>query len=199
MYGRAIIQRGNAVSILGKGSPTIYINGRNPLMNNAMVMDYLRSLPSRSIDKIEIMPTSGVSHNASMHGGIINIVLKKPEQGLRGSVSAETSYQGERISPRLSNSYASPSRGLTTIGRNKHLLSMSLNKSFADNSTLSLDVINILNYKPSSHYENDSYSYFQNAKVNNTTFQLRYVYLFGSNKIKGASDKSDNKHLNRFR
>ena len=76
---------------------------------------------------------------------------------------------------------------------------MSLNKSFADNSTLSLDVINILNYKPSSHYENDSYSYFQNAKVNNTTFQLRYVYLFGSNKIKGASDKSDNKHLNRFR
>ena len=45
----------NAVSIVGKGSSTIYINGRRPNMTNDMVLKYLRSVPTKKIEKIEIL------------------------------------------------------------------------------------------------------------------------------------------------
>lgn len=92
----------NIVSIIGKGESTIYINGRKPAMSREVLMDYLRTLPPDRLERIEIKPTSGVSHSAAMRNGIVNIVLKRQDDGLLGSVGAEVNYLAEKLSPRLS-------------------------------------------------------------------------------------------------
>ena len=102
-YAPLVSVENNTVSILGKGTSTIYINGRKPLMNNASLMEMLRSVPADRIEKIEIIMSPNSSHKASTTGGIVNIVMKKnPNQGLTGSASVSATYLGERITPRAS-------------------------------------------------------------------------------------------------
>ena len=102
-YAPLVSVENNTVSILGKGTSTIYINGRKPLMNNASLMEMLRSVPADRIEKIGIIMSPNSSHKASTTGGIVNIVMKKnPNQGLTGSASVSATYLGERITPRAS-------------------------------------------------------------------------------------------------
>lgn len=102
-YTPLMTVEGNTVSILGKGTSTIYINGRKPVMDNASLMEMLRSVPAGQIENIEIIVSPNSSHKASTTGGIVNIVMKKnPGEGLTGSASVGGTYVGERISPRAS-------------------------------------------------------------------------------------------------
>ena len=102
-YAPLVSVENNTVSILGKGTSTIYINGRKPVMGNASLMEMLRSVPADRIEKIEIIMSPNSSHKASTTGGIVNIVMKKnPNQGLTGSASVSATYLGERITPRAS-------------------------------------------------------------------------------------------------
>jgi len=102
-YAPLVSVENNTVSILGKGTSTIYINGRKPLMNNVSLMEMLRSLPADRIEKIEIIMSPNSSYKASTQGGIVNIVMKKnPNEGLTGSASVSATYLGERITPRAS-------------------------------------------------------------------------------------------------
>jgi len=102
-YTPLVCVENNTVSILGKGTSTIYINGRKPVMGNASLMEMLRSVPADRIEKIEIIMSPNSSHKASTTGGIVNIVMKKnPNQGLTGSASVSATYLGEKITPRAS-------------------------------------------------------------------------------------------------
>lgn len=96
----------NAVSIVGKGSSTIYINGRRPNMTNDMVLKYLRSVPTKKIEKIEIITAPDVSHSASTQGGIINIIMKPLDQGIMGNVGVQVGYRNKRFSPQITNFYS---------------------------------------------------------------------------------------------
>ncbi|MFH2141926.1 MAG: TonB-dependent receptor [Bacteroidota bacterium] len=55
----------------------VYINGREQKMSDQDIATILRSLPSGSVQKIEVMRTPSTKYDASSSGGIINIVLKK--------------------------------------------------------------------------------------------------------------------------
>ena len=102
-YAPLVSVENSTVSILGKGTSTVYINGRKPVMSNASLMEMLRSLPADKIEKIEIIMSPNSSYKASTTGGIVNIVMKKnPNQGLTGSASVSATYLGERITPRAS-------------------------------------------------------------------------------------------------
>lgn len=96
----------NAVSIVGKGSSIIYINGRRPNMTNDMVLKYLRSVPTKKIEKIEIITAPDVSHSASTQGGIINIIMKPLDQGIMGNVGVQVAYMNKRFSPQITNFYS---------------------------------------------------------------------------------------------
>ncbi|WP_307143898.1 outer membrane beta-barrel protein [Siphonobacter sp. SORGH_AS_1065] len=73
---------------------TIYINGREQRMSAEDVATLLRSLPSNSIERIEIMRTPSARYNASNAGGAVNIILKKGiKLGRTGSVTT-TMNQG---------------------------------------------------------------------------------------------------------
>ena len=102
-YAPLVSVENNTVSILGKGTSTVYINGRKPVMDNASLMEMLRSVPADRIEKIEIIMSPNSSYKASTTGGIVNIVMKKnPNQGLTGSASVGAIYLGEKITPRAS-------------------------------------------------------------------------------------------------
>lgn len=87
------------VSILGKGASTVYINGREAKMSSDMIADYLRSIPTTQIDKIEIITSPDATKKADTEGGIVNIVLKAPTEGFAGNASVSASYAYERFSP----------------------------------------------------------------------------------------------------
>lgn len=100
-YTPLIALDNNTISILGKGSSVIYINGRKPIMDNASLMEMLRSTPASQIKAIEIIISPNSSHKASINGGIVNIVMKKnPNQGFMGSTSVSGTHKGTRVSPR---------------------------------------------------------------------------------------------------
>ena len=99
-YTPLVSVENNTVSILGKGTSTIYINGRKPVMDNVSLMEMLRSLPADRIEKIEIIMSPNSSYKASTTGGIVNIVMKKnPNEGLTGSASVGATYKTEKITP----------------------------------------------------------------------------------------------------
>ena len=84
------------------------------------------------------------------------------------------------------------------MGHHKHLLNVSLVKEFKFGGALNIDVMNLLNYKPSNYYVGDNYSYNSNPKTNNITIQLRYTQRFGQSRVRGAQDRSATKHMGRF-
>ena len=95
----------DAVSIVGKGVATLYINGRKQAVTNDIILNFLRSMPAKKVEKIEVITAPGVTQSASMQGGIVNVVLKRMDQGLMGNAVARLSYKNERLSTQLSNVY----------------------------------------------------------------------------------------------
>lgn len=88
------------LNILGKGASVIHINGRKPMMEQKAVMEMLRSLPPSQIKRVEIITQPGASYSATVSGGIVNVVIDNPTQGLTGNVSAEAEYIHQRVAPR---------------------------------------------------------------------------------------------------
>ncbi len=151
-YAPLVSVENNSVSILGKGTSSLYINGRKPVMDNASIMETLRSVPADQIEKIEIIMSPNSSHKASTKGGIVNIVMKKnPNQGLTGSASIGATYLGEEISPRAS----------LYLGYSK--------KKFNASANLSYQYYNMYNEKQTTYNYKDSYMDILNSASYKTT------------------------------
>ena len=82
------------IRITGGQSVTVMINDVVQRMTSAELADFLRSLRSEDISKIEVIPNPPSEYEASATGGIIHIVLKKSRRdGLTGTVSAQYKQQ----------------------------------------------------------------------------------------------------------
>ena len=112
------------ISILGKGTSTIYINGRKPIEKGDALMEKIRSYQPTQIAKIEIITTPGASQKASTQGGIVNLIIKRNDAGWAGSSYSSVTYttrlsEQENLSLRYGkdklnasiNLYASNSQG----------------------------------------------------------------------------------------
>ncbi len=88
----------NSISIIGKSGVAVMINERMVNIGGADLINYLRSLRSDDIEKIEVITTPPARYEAQGNSGLINIVLKSnPNLGWSGSLSAgavKTSYGG---------------------------------------------------------------------------------------------------------
>lgn len=170
-----VIIEGSAVSIIGKGNSTIYINGRKPIMDNDAIMDMLRSIPAEQIKNVEIIPTPGSSFKGSTVGGIVNIILKRnSNQGLRGTVSVTGIYHGERFSP------------ITSLYLNYS------NKKFNVNANFFLNNSHALNESSTCYnYNNNSMIVNARNKLSNIstimTGNLSAAYNLSSNSIVGVA------------
>lgn len=75
------------LSILGFQNASIYINNRKSILKSKDLYQYLKSMPSDNIIKIEIITSPSAKFDAS-DGGVINLVLKKTEfDGVKGSAT----------------------------------------------------------------------------------------------------------------
>ena len=90
----------NEISIAGRGNAAILINDRLVHMSGEELSQYLKSIPSNDIQKIEVIPNPPAKYDAQ-GAALINIVLKKnKKQGYNGSVFGsftQAQYQGGSI------------------------------------------------------------------------------------------------------
>ncbi len=82
----------NGVSVVGKSGVSVMINDRILNISGADLINYLRSLRSDDVEKIEVITTPPAKYEAQGNSGLINIVLKK-NQSLGWSGNASSSYQ----------------------------------------------------------------------------------------------------------
>ena len=83
---------GDDVSIMGRGTATIYINGRKPLETGQALTEKVRSLRPDQIVRVEVLTAPGASNAASNQNGIVNIVIRRNDAGWAGSSYTNASY-----------------------------------------------------------------------------------------------------------
>ncbi|MFI5187939.1 MAG: outer membrane beta-barrel protein [Chitinophagales bacterium] len=90
----------NSISINGKSGTIIMINGKRNYMDMSGLIQMLSSLPSGSVERIEVITTPPANFDAEGNAGIINIVLKSNDQyGTNGSYTLTAGYsKGEQTS-----------------------------------------------------------------------------------------------------
>jgi hypothetical protein len=88
------------IAIVGKGNVTVMINDRMINLSGTELSNYLQSLRSDDIARIEVITTPPSKYEAQGNSGIINIILKRnPNLGWSGNVSGtyqRNSYNGFR-------------------------------------------------------------------------------------------------------
>jgi hypothetical protein len=115
------VDHNDNISLKGKQGVNILIDGKTQPVSGADLANILKSMPSGSIDRIEIISNPGSKYDAAGNAGIINIRTKKDQRiGLNGSMNA--SY-AQGVYPKWNT-------GLNLNYRNKKL-SAYLNYSFA--------------------------------------------------------------------
>jgi hypothetical protein len=86
--GVTVDQDGN-ITFKGKSGVMVMIDDKPTYLSAANLATYLRSLPSSSLDKIELMDNPPAKYDAAGSAGVINIKTKKNTQkGFNGSFNA---------------------------------------------------------------------------------------------------------------
>ncbi|MFI5163536.1 MAG: outer membrane beta-barrel protein [Sphingobacteriales bacterium] len=81
------VDENNVINLQGKGVK-IYIDDRPTYLSGDDLANYLRSLPSSNIDRLELMSTPPAKYEAAGNGGIINIRTKRiTDKGFNGTLN----------------------------------------------------------------------------------------------------------------
>ncbi|MGG5209622.1 TonB-dependent receptor domain-containing protein [Chryseobacterium sp. MIQD13] len=87
-----------SISIAGKSTVSVMINGRMLNLSGTALLNYLKSIRSENISKIEVITTPPSKYEAQGNSGIINIILKKnPNLGFSGNINTsliQRTYSG---------------------------------------------------------------------------------------------------------
>lgn len=74
--GISIQEESKTISLNGRSSILILLNGKPTYMQQAEIVDLLKSTSSANIKQIEVMSNASAQYDAAGSGGILNIVLK---------------------------------------------------------------------------------------------------------------------------
>ncbi|PIF47186.1 outer membrane receptor protein involved in Fe transport [Chryseobacterium sp. 52] len=163
----------DAISIAGKSNVAVMINDRLLNLNGQELINYLKTIRSDDILKIEVITTPPSKYEAEGKSGLINIILKKNTTlGWNGSLQTSGSYYGGRPT--------TATRSGTTFNYQGDKLSVTGNLSIGDN-----------------YWENRSYNYLtgtmdHNYWNTNSTSTSNYRYKGGG--LKGEYKINDD-HL----
>ncbi len=72
----------NTITMIGRGASRVMVDGRLIQLSGEELVDYLNSIASNDIQKIEIITNPPAKYEAAGNGGLINIIYKK---GVRNS------------------------------------------------------------------------------------------------------------------
>ncbi len=80
----------DAIMMKGKSGVQILIDGKPAVLSGSDLANYLKALPSNTIDRIEIISNPPAKYDAAGNAGIIDIRLKKNQAfGTNGNVNAQ--------------------------------------------------------------------------------------------------------------
>jgi hypothetical protein len=83
------VDNNDRISLKGKPGVNVMINGKIQPMSKEDLANLLKSMPSNSVENIEIISNPSAKYDAAGTAGIINIRMKKDKKiGLNGSVNA---------------------------------------------------------------------------------------------------------------
>lgn len=122
------VDQNGVISLKGKSGVAIFIDDKPTYLSGADLDNYLRSLPSSSLDQIELMTNPPAKYDAAGNGGVINIKTKKTKTaGFNGGINLSLN-QGElsRSNNNLNFNYRKDK--INVFGN----LSYNLNNSFTD-------------------------------------------------------------------
>lgn len=91
----------NGISIIGKSGVIVMVNEREIKLTGKDILDYLKSLPSGNIDRIEIITAPPSKYEASGNSGLINIVLKETKN--RTDYWSASINSGVNIAKKITN------------------------------------------------------------------------------------------------
>lgn len=87
------VDENGVVSLNGKTGVLVLIDDKPTYLSGDALANYLRSLPSSTLDKIELMPTPPARYDAAGTAGVINIKTKRSRlTGLNGSASTALNH-----------------------------------------------------------------------------------------------------------
>ncbi len=94
-----IVNAESGLSLKGKQGVLVMLDGKPTPLSGADLINYLRSVPSSSIQSIEIITQPSARYDASGNAGIINIKFKKDQrQGFNGNLTFSAG-QGQYFKP----------------------------------------------------------------------------------------------------
>ena len=83
------VEADGGISLRGSASVAVQINGRPAPIRGPQLAAYLKSLPARVVDKVEVIPNPSAKNDPDGMAGIINIVLKQAtDLGTSGGFTA---------------------------------------------------------------------------------------------------------------
>ncbi|MGL5275224.1 TonB-dependent receptor domain-containing protein [Myroides sp.] len=158
------------ISIVGKSNVKIMIDDKMLELSGDALTNYLRTLRSDDIEKIEVITTPSAKYEASGNGGIINIVLKKNKRmGMYGTVSSNYSYNNFNVIG---------GNGSLNYQNKKWSVMLKGNVNNSNNSWT-----NDITYQDKNNYmgtENTSHNLYKNRSASMTTnYQLTDNALIG--------------------
>jgi len=122
------VDQNGAVSLKGKNGVAIFIDDKPTYLSGNDLENYLRSLPSSSLDQIELMTNPPAKYDAAGNGGVINIKTKKTKTaGFNGGINLSLN-QGELSRSNNSFNFNYRKDKINVFGN----LSYNLNNSFTD-------------------------------------------------------------------
>ncbi|AZA80477.1 TonB-dependent receptor [Chryseobacterium lactis] len=156
----------DAISIAGKSNVAVMINDRLLNLNGQELINYLKTLRSDDILKIEVITTPPAKYEAEGKSGLINIILKKSANlDWNGSIQTSGNYFWGK--PTVS------SRGGATFNYQGEKLSLSTNLSAGDNFW-QYDTYNYLKSTVNSDYWNRDSDNLNNYKYTSGNIKSEY-------------------------
>lgn len=123
-----LVDQNGAISLKGKNSVTIFIDGKPTYLSGADLDSYLRTLSASNIDQIELMTNPPAKYDAAGNGGVINIKTKKNKvKGFNGGLNLGF-IQGFYSKTNNSANFNYRNQKINVFGN----LSMAANKAFSD-------------------------------------------------------------------
>lgn len=80
------VKDNDKIDMAGKTNTIIYINGKLPIEPQEAVIASLRSMPPDNIKYVELITDPGAEYHNPSSVGIINVVVRNPNEGLVGNI-----------------------------------------------------------------------------------------------------------------
>lgn len=120
------------ISLRGKSGVNVMVDGKITAMSGEDLANYLRSLPSSAIDRIEIITNPSAKYDAAGNSGIIDIRLKKDQR--YGTNGTFTAGYGQGVYPKANagTNFNYRNKNINIFGSYNYAYRVGLNHLFLD-------------------------------------------------------------------